>query len=212
MNKNFDKWDYRYMEMAELVGKWSNCLRDDRHVGSVAVLDKRVICTAYNGAPVGIMSCKERGECIRLKLGIGSAKSPEICYSVHSEQVLICNAAKQGLSLQGCTVYCTHQPCVICLKLLINAGVARVVYKEEYPDEFCKEIAREINFPMLQIGDDPNKPSRKRRSQQEISDEEQTEDEEEFEDDEEYEEDDEQDDQDSNDSEQSQEDNNDEAN
>lgn len=155
----FTKWDYRYMKMAEMVGEWSNCNRDDRHVGSVAVFDKRVICTAYNGSPVGVKSCKERGECMRLKLGIKSAKSPEICYSVHSEQALVCNAAKQGLSLQGSTVYCTHQPCIICLKLLVNSGVVRVIYKNEYPDEFSRKIAEEIGFEMIPIGEYPVKQS-----------------------------------------------------
>jgi len=150
----FDKWDYRYMKMAELVGQWSNCIRDERHVGSVAVFDKRVICTAYNGAPVGVKSCRERGSCLRLELGIQSAKSPEICYSVHSEQALVCNAAKQGLSLNGSTVYCTHQPCVICFKLLINSGVKRIIYKAEYPDEMSRLIAKELNFEMLQIGEE----------------------------------------------------------
>ena len=147
----FTKWDYRYMDMAQLVGKWSNCARDSRHVGSVAVRDKRVVCTAYNGAPVGVANCQERGECLRLKLDIKSAKSPEICYSVHSEQALICNAARQGLTLVGTVVYSTHQPCVICLKMLINAGVERIVYKNEYPDEFSREIAVEVGIKMVQI-------------------------------------------------------------
>jgi len=151
MKQKFDKWDTRYMEMAEHIATWSNCLRPERHVGAVAVYDKRVICMAYNGAPVGVKSCKERGGCMRQKLNIASGTQSERCYSVHSEQALVCNAAKQGLSLDGSTVYCTHQPCVVCLKLLINAGVARVIYKNEYPDEFAREIAAELGFEMVKI-------------------------------------------------------------
>ena len=151
MGKKFDKWDYRYMEMAEMVGSWSNCLRPDRQIGSVAVKDKRVICTAYNGAPVGVKSCRERGECKRQARGIVSGTSLEVCYAVDSEQSLVCNAAKQGLSLQNSTVYCTHQPCSICLKILINAGVTRVIYKNPYPDAFSKQIADEVGFEIVQI-------------------------------------------------------------
>jgi len=139
------------MQMAEMVGTWSNCMREDRKIGAVAVRDKRVICTSYNSSPVGVKSCTERGECMRRKLGIKSGTELEKCYAVDSEQALICNAALQGLSLKNSTVYCTHQPCVICLKLLINAGVSRVIYKNEYPDAFSREIATEAGFLLIQI-------------------------------------------------------------
>lgn len=147
----FTKWDYRYMEMAEMVGSWSNCMRADRKIGAVAVRDKRVICTSYNSSPVGVKSCTERGECLRKKMGIKSGTELEKCYAVDSEQALICNAARQGLSLIDSTVYCTHQPCVICLKMLINAGVACVIYRNEYPDAFSREIAEEAGFKMIKI-------------------------------------------------------------
>jgi len=147
----FDKWDYRYMEMAELVGGWSNCVREDRKIGAVAVRDKRMICTSYNSAPVGVKSCTERGVCLRQKMGIQSGTELQLCYAVDSEQALICNAALQGLSLKGSTVYVTHQPCVTCLKMLINAGVKRVVYKNEYPDDFSREIAKETKFELVKI-------------------------------------------------------------
>ena len=147
----FTKWDYRYMEMAELVGGWSNCMRQDRKIGAVAVRDKRVICTSYNSSPVGVRSCIERGECLRQKRGIKSGTELEVCYAVDSEQALICNAALQGLSLKDSIVYCTHQPCVICLKLLINSGVKRVIYKNEYPDAFSREIAQEAGLLMIKM-------------------------------------------------------------
>jgi dCMP deaminase len=139
------------MEMAEMVGGWSNCMREDRKIGAVAVRDKRVICTSYNSSPVGVRSCTERGECLRKKRGIASGTALEVCYAVDSEQALICNAALQGLSLKDSTVYCTHQPCVICLKMLINAGVAQVIFKHEYPDAFSREIANEVGFKLLKI-------------------------------------------------------------
>lgn len=139
------------MEIAELVGGWSNCFRPDRKVGAVAVRDKRVICMSYNSSPVGVRSCTERGECIRKRLGIESGKEMEICYNVHTEQALICNAALQGLSLRDSTVYCTHQPCVLCVKMLINAGVLCVIYKYEFPDAFSRDIAKEAGFEMVQL-------------------------------------------------------------
>ena len=147
----FNKWDQRYMEMAEMVGGWSNCMREDRKIGAVAVRDKRVICTSYNSSPVGVKSCTERGVCLRQRMKIQSGTELQLCYAVDSEQALICNAALQGLSLKDSTVYCTHQPCVTCLKMLINAGVKRVIYKNEYPDEFSREIAKETKFELLRI-------------------------------------------------------------
>ena len=137
------------MEMTELVSTWSNCYRVK--VASVATRNNRVVCMGYNSAPVGVRTCTERGGCLRDKLKIPSGENREKCYSTCAEQALICNAALQGLSLKDCVVYCTHQPCVICLKLLINSGVKRVIYKNEYADEFSKEIAREAKFEMIKL-------------------------------------------------------------
>ena len=92
--------------------------------------------TGYNGAPAGVKTCVERGECLREKLGIASGTKHEICYATHAEQNAIIQAAKLGVSIDGATLYCTHQPCVICAKMIINAGISRVVYKEGYPDDF----------------------------------------------------------------------------
>ena len=133
-----DKWDVRFMELTEQVGSWASCIR--RKVGAVIVRDNRVMTTGYNGASAGVKSCVEKGGCIRVKLGIPSGTRHEICYAAHAEQNAIIQAAKYGINISGSTLYCTHQPCVICAKMIINAGITRVVYKEGYPDEFSMEL------------------------------------------------------------------------
>ncbi|MDE6189974.1 MAG: cytidine/deoxycytidylate deaminase family protein [Clostridia bacterium] len=140
-----DKWDKRFMQMAETVAGWSSCFKNERQVGAVIVKDKRILTTGYNGAPSGILSCVEKGECLRVKLGIESGTRHEICYAVHAEQNAIIQAAKLGISVDGATLYCTHQPCVICAKMIINAGISRVVYKYGYPDKFSMELFDQAN-------------------------------------------------------------------
>lgn len=140
-----NKWDKRFMELTETVAGWSSCYQENRHVGAVIVLDKRVLTTGYNGAPAGIMSCADRGECLRRKLNIASGTRQELCYAVHAEQNAIIQAARLGIKIEGATLYCTHQPCVICAKMIINAGIARVVYKNGYPDEFSMQLFAEAN-------------------------------------------------------------------
>lgn len=133
-----NKWDTRFVEMTRLVGTWSSCLR--RHVGAIIVRDKRIIATGYNGAPSGIETCKEKGECLRNKLQIPSGTHAEICYAAHAEQNALMQAAKLGIAVDGATLYCTHQPCTICCKLIINSGIKRVVYEEGYPDQFSLQL------------------------------------------------------------------------
>ncbi len=139
-----DKWDKRFMELTEEVGGWASCFR--RKVGATIVRDKRVMTTGYNGASAGISSCVERGECLREKLNIPSGTRAELCYGVHAEQNAIIQAAKYGVNINGATLYCTHQPCVICAKMIINAGIKRVVYKEGYPDEFSMRLFKEADI------------------------------------------------------------------
>lgn len=138
--KQWDKWDIRFMELVEVVSGWSSCFKPDRKVGAVIVRDKRVLTTGYNGAPANTLSCVEKGECMRIKLNIPSGKMQELCYAIHAEQNAIIQAAKFGISVEGTTLYCTHQPCVICSKMIVNAGIKRVVYKNSYPDDFALEI------------------------------------------------------------------------
>ena len=122
------------MEMAELARQRSTCLR--RGVGAVIVKDNRVIATGYNGVPKGIRHCEETG-CLRQQLNVPSGKMHELCRGLHAEQNAIIPAACMGRSIEGGTLYCTTQPCVICTKMIINAGIKRVVIKESYPDELA---------------------------------------------------------------------------
>lgn len=138
-----DKWDARFMEMAEVISGWASCYQKDRKIGAVIVKNKRIVTTGYNGAPAGIKTCVERGECLRKKLGIASGTKHEICYAIHAEQNAIIQAAKLGSSIEGATLYCTHQPCVICAKMIVNSGITRVVYKHGYPDEFSVQMLKE---------------------------------------------------------------------
>lgn len=133
-------WDERFMEIAGAVAKWSSCWKPDRHVGAVIVKDKRILTTGYNGAPSGIMTCRDKGECMRVKNDIPSGTRQEMCYAVHAEQNAIIQAAKLGISVNGATLYCTHQPCVLCAKMIVNAGIKRVIFKHGYPDDFAMEI------------------------------------------------------------------------
>ncbi len=146
-----DKWNKRFMELTEFIATWSSCLR--RQVGAVIVKDKRIIATGYNGAPTGGMTCVERGECLRNKLDIKSGTHAEICYSVHAEQNALMQAAKEGISVKGCVLYCTHRPCVICAKLITNAGIKEVIYKENYPDEFIQKIFDDAGVKLTNYAD-----------------------------------------------------------
>lgn len=125
------------MEMARLVASWSSCFNEGRAIGAVIVRDKRVITTGYNGAPAGMKTCKERGECLRRKLGIPSGTRAEICYAIHAEQNAIIQAAKLGVAIQDATMYITHQPCSMCARMIVNAGIRRVVFEQGYPDDFA---------------------------------------------------------------------------
>ncbi len=135
-----NKWDERFMQLAETVAEWSSCFQQNRHVGAVIVKDKRILTTGYNGAPAGLKSCAERGVCLRRERNITSGTMQEVCYAVHAEQNAIIQAAKLGISLEGSVMYVTHQPCVICTRMIINSGVKKVIYKNGYPDEFALQL------------------------------------------------------------------------
>ena len=125
--------------------------RENRQVGAVIAKNKRILTTGYNGASAGIMSCKERGECLRRKLNIPSGTRHEVCYATHAEQNAIIQAAKMGISIDGATLYCTHQPCVICSKMIINSGIVRIVYRNGYPDDFSLQLLREAGVEIEQL-------------------------------------------------------------
>ena len=143
-----DKWDARFMDMAQQVSTWSSCFRAGRSIGCVIVKDKRIMTTGYNGAPAGILPCRDRKECLRDKLGIPSGTRAEICYATHAEQNAIIQAAKLGVSIDGATLYCTHQPCSVCAKMIINAGIRRIVYREGYPDDFSLALLNEAGVTL----------------------------------------------------------------
>lgn len=131
------------MEMTRVIASWASCYQENRKIGAVIVKDKRIMTTGYNGAPSGVKTCVERGECLRRKLGIASGTRQEICYAIHAEQNAIIQAARLGVAIEGATLYCTHQPCVICAKMIVNAGIRRVVYAEGYPDDFAVQMLEE---------------------------------------------------------------------
>ena len=143
-----DKWDNRLMEMARQISSWSSCYRKGRAIGCVIVKDKRIMTTGYNGAPAGLMTCRERGECLRDKLNIPSGTRAEVCYAIHAEQNAIIQAAKLGVSIDGATLYCTHQPCSVCAKMIINAGIRRIMYQEGYPDAFSIQLLNDAQVSL----------------------------------------------------------------
>ncbi len=146
---NRPSWDEYFMQMAELTAQRSTCLR--RHVGAVIVKDKHIIATGYNGAPRGIAHCDEKGGCLRQKMGIPSGQRHELCRALHAEQNAIIQAATLGQSIEGATIYVTNQPCVICAKMIINAGIKRIVVKEGYPDELAVEILEEAGLKIVML-------------------------------------------------------------
>ena len=144
----FTKWDHRFMQLTDTIAQWASCFKEDRKMGCVIVRDKRIITTGYNGAPSGITPCVERGECMRVREGVPSGTRGEFCYAVHAEQNALIQAAKLGVSVQGATLYCSNQPCAICARLIINAGIATVIYKNDYPDPFSVTLMQEAGLPM----------------------------------------------------------------
>jgi len=147
LSKKRPEWDDYFMELAKLVATRSTCLR--REVGAVLVKDKRILATGYNGAPRGMNHCLEIG-CLRDQLGIPSGTRAELCRAVHAEQNAIIQCAIYGVSSEGSTIFVTHQPCTICTKILINAGVKRIVYENPYPDEFAQQLLKEAGVKVEQ--------------------------------------------------------------
>lgn len=140
-------WDEYFMRMAKLVATRSTCIR--RSVGAVLVRDRRILATGYNGAPHGLAHCGEVG-CLREQLGVPSGERHELCRGIHAEQNAIIQAAIFGVSTRGSVLYCTTKPCIICTKMLINAGVERFIvgelYNDDLADSFMKEAGIEVIF------------------------------------------------------------------
>jgi len=138
-------WDEYFMKIAHLVSERSTCLR--RKVGAVLVRDKRILATGYNGAPRNITHCEVTG-CLREKLKVPSGERHELCRGLHAEQNVLLQAALYGVSTQGASLYVTVTPCIICAKMLINAGIAEIVFEGDYPDEMAKDFLKEAGVKL----------------------------------------------------------------
>ena len=143
------QWDDYFMDITHFDATRSTCLR--RHVGAVLVRDKRILSTGYNGAPSGIEHCLETG-CLREQLGIPSGERHELCRALHAEQNAIIQAALHGVGIKGATLYCTNLPCVICSKMLINAGIVKIMYQDGYPDELAFDMLSSAGIEQHRVG------------------------------------------------------------
>ncbi len=147
--KKRPSWDDYFMEITDLVATRATCLR--RKVGAILVKDRRILATGYNGPPKGVPHCDELGGCLREKLGIPSGERQELSRAVHAEQNAIIQAAKMGTNIDGATLYVTNHPCFICAKMLINAGVRKIVYRDGYPDKYAKKILKEAQIESKKV-------------------------------------------------------------
>lgn len=141
-------WDEYFIEIAQLVAKRSTCLR--RQIGAVIVKDRRILTTGYNGAPSGLAHCLELG-CLRDQLGVPSGTRQEVCRALHSEMNAVIQAALYGVSTRGGTLYCTRQPCSVCARMVINAGIVRIVYMGGYPDDLATSLLEEAKIELVRI-------------------------------------------------------------
>lgn len=141
-------WDEYFLSIAKLVSKRSTCLR--RKVGAVLVKEKRILATGYNGAPSNIEHCEKTG-CIRERLKIPSGERHELCRGLHAEQNALLQAALHGVSVEGAKIYATSQPCIICAKMLINAGIKEIAIAGPYPDKMAREFLREAKIRIKNV-------------------------------------------------------------
>jgi dCMP deaminase len=141
-------WDDYFMQIAHLVSQRSTCLR--RHVGAVIVKNKRMLATGYNGAPSGIQHCLDIG-CLRDKLKIPSGQRHELCRGLHAEQNAIIQASLYGISVKDSIFYVTNQPCIICAKMLINAGIKEIVITDGYPDRMSANLLKEAKIKIRRL-------------------------------------------------------------
>lgn len=142
------EWDDYFMKITRLVAQRATCLR--RRVGALLVKDHRILTTGYNGAPSGLRHCLDIG-CLREKESVPSGQRHELCRALHAEQNAILQAALHGVSVRGAVLYSTHHPCSLCAKMLVNAGVLKIVYEEGYPDPLASEILEEARLERLRL-------------------------------------------------------------
>ena len=141
-------WDEYFMGIADLVAGRATCIR--RKVGAVLVKDRRILCSGYNGAPAGAAHCRETG-CLRRQMNVPSGIRHELCRGVHAEQNVIIQAAYHGVAVAGASLYCTNQPCSICAKMLINAGIKEVYFRDGYDDPLALEMFDKAGVTLSQL-------------------------------------------------------------
>jgi len=141
-------WDDYFMKIAMIVGERSTCRR--HHVGAVIVKNKRMLTTGYNGAAAGLKDCIELG-CLRDAQDIPSGKNHEICRAIHAEQNSIIQAGLHGVNVEGSTMYCTHPPCILCAKMIINAGIKKYITYGQYPDQNALDLLKEAKIEFEKI-------------------------------------------------------------
>lgn len=142
-------WNEYFASITKQVAMRSTCLR--RKVGAIVVKDKRILTTGYNGAPMGVRNCLEIGSCLRQQLEIPSGQRHEICRGLHAEQNAVLQAAYHGVSIRDSVIYTTTQPCVMCAKMIINSGIRKIYYFEEYPDPLALELLREARVKLIKL-------------------------------------------------------------
>ena len=134
------------MDITSLVARRSTCMR--RQVGALMVKEKNILATGYNGTPSGITHCDVTG-CLREQLNVPSGERHELCRGLHAEQNAIIQAARHGVNISDSVLYCTNSPCIICTKMLINAGIRKVVYLQGYSDSLSLEMLDEAGIETL---------------------------------------------------------------
>ncbi|NLW37654.1 MAG: cytidine deaminase [Peptococcaceae bacterium] len=142
-------WDEYFMEIARVVASRSTCLR--RSVGALIVKDTRILASGYNGAPAGLRHCLETG-CLREERGVPAGERHELCRGLHAEQNALIQAAVYGIAIQGAVYYVTHQPCALCAKIMINAGIRKVVFQGDYPDPLALKLFEEAEVVLVRFG------------------------------------------------------------
>ncbi len=141
-------WSEYFMSITHLVAKRSTCRR--RQVGAILVKDKRILATGYNGAPAGLKHCEEVG-CLRENSAIPSGERHELCRGLHAEQNVIIQAARHGITIKGSVLYCTNKPCVICTKMIINAGIEKIYYEDGYDDFLTDQMLMEAGLEFMRL-------------------------------------------------------------
>jgi len=148
MNRQRPSWDKYFLKVTEDVSSRATCVK--RQVGALIVKDNQILATGYNGAPKGFSHCTEK-TCLRKKLNVPSGERHELCRGLHAEQNAIIQAAVHGVKIQGSTLYSTYQPCVICAKMMINAGIKRLVYAGGYPDKLAAQMLKDSKIEVVKV-------------------------------------------------------------